>query len=181
MVGEPMAQDRAPRFCCRRGRRVRCCDNQGAPSPEGSVQPHQEPAPNRLDPWPKWRSKFPEPSRRLKCRAPRSHATAETATREGADDQFEPTHRSCNRCRRRRGNHRAAGVRASAAGSSPAGLAGGPQDRILREGRCPHPLRRDRLGLPAAGDARRRPELAHDQLAERGDQHRRRNSRTTSA
>src|ERR1700676_457110 len=70
-----------------------------------------------------------------------------------------------------RGNHRAAGVRASAAGSSPAGLAGGPQGRILREGQCPHPLRRDRLRLPTAGDARRRLELAHDQLADRGDQH----------
>ena len=40
-----------------------------------------------------------------------------------------------------------------------AGLAGGRQGRILREGQCPHPLRRDRLGLPAAGDARRRLEL----------------------
>ena len=45
----------------------------------------------------------------------------------------------------------------AAAGS---GIAGRRQGRLLREGQCPHPLRRDRLGLPAAGDARRRLELA---------------------
>ena len=89
---------------------------------------------------------------------------------------FEPTHRSDNRCCRRRGNHRPASVRPraagrSAAGRSAAGLAGGHQGRILRERQCPHPLRRNRLRLPAAGDARRRPELAHQQLADRGDQH----------
>ena len=49
---------------------------------------------------------------------------------------FEPTHHSYNRCCRRRGNHRAAGVRANAAGSSPAGIAG------RREGRRPHGSRR---------------------------------------
>src|SRR5215468_11943457 len=73
------------------------------------------------------------------------------ATREVTDDRF-PTHRPYNRCCRRRSNHRAAGIRASAAGSRPASLAGRPQDRILREGQRPHPLRRNRLGLPAAGE-----------------------------
>ena len=49
------------------------------------------------------------------------------------------------------------------AGGGVTGLAGRRQGRLLREGQCPHPLRRDRLGLPAAGDARRRLELAHQQ------------------
>ena len=49
--------------------------------------------------------------------------------------------------------------------------AGRRQGRILREGQRPHPLRRDRLRLPAAGHARRRPELGHRRLAARGDQH----------
>ena len=108
---------------------------------------------------------------RLKCRAP-SVATlwATATTREVADDRLEPTHRSDHRCRRRRGNQRPTGVRPSAAGRSAAKLAGGRQGRLLRKGQCPHPLRRNRLRLPAIGDARRRPELAHQQLADRGDQ-----------
>ncbi len=53
----------------------------------------------------------------------------------------------------------------------PQRLAGRRQGRILREGQCPHPLRRDRLWLPAAGDARRRPELAHRRMVACGDQH----------
>ena len=120
----------------------------------------------------KQRSKFLALPQRLKCRAP-SVATpwATATTREVADDRFEPTHRSDNRCSRRRGNQRPASVRASAAGRSAANLAGGRQGRLLREGQCPHPLRRNRLGLSAIGDARRRPELAHQQLADRGDQH----------
>ena len=52
-------------------------------------------------------------------------------------------------------------AQAQPAGGSSAGIAGGRQGRLLREGQCPHPLRRDRLRLPAAGDARRRLELAH--------------------
>ena len=93
------------------------------------------------------------------------------ATREVADDRFEPTHRSDNRCCRRGGKRSAASVRASTAGRGRCGIAGGRQGRILREGRRPHPLRRDRLGLPAAGDARRRAELGHRRLGACGDQH----------
>ena len=119
------------------------------------------------------RSKFLELPQRLKCRAP-SVATLCAATRQGRPPMidFKPTHRSDNRCCRRRRNHRPASVRASAAGGgSAAKLAGGRQGRLLRERQCPHPLRRNRLRLSAIGDARRRPELAHQQLADRGDQH----------
>ena len=99
------------------------------------------------------------------------HATAPTTIREGADDQFEPTHHIDDRRRRRGDGCRIAGVRPSAAGRSAAGRAGRRQGRILREGQRPHPLRRDRLRLSAAGGAGRRLELAHRDLVERGDQH----------
>ena len=70
---------------------------------------------------------------RLKCGAPSfsevagSPAWTATTTREAADDRFEPTHGSDNRCRRRCGNHRPAGVRASAAGRRPQAEAAAPQ------------------------------------------------------
>ena len=105
--------------------------------------------------------------RRLMCWR-RSHGSYDKG---GADDRFQPTHRSCKRCCHRSGKRRAASIRSSAAGRGGSGIACRRQGQLLREGQRPHPLRRDWLGLPAAGDARRRLELLYRSVGACGDQH----------